>query len=84
MELTSIIGYIGFFFGVLVSVPQVIKSYRAKSTKGVSSLTYIFLLIAVCCYLVRAIAIKEWVFIFSNSFQIVITLTMLDLMQRYK
>lgn len=82
--ISKLIGWLGFFFGMFISVPQVIKSIRTKSTQGVSKLTYILLLLACACYVIRAMAIKEVIFIVSNAFQIVVAGTMLYLMRKYK
>lgn len=82
--MSIIIGWIGVLFGLFISVPQIIKSIKEKSTKGVSVATYILLFLAVSCYLVRAIAIQEAIFIVSNSFNLVVTTTMLTLFYKYR
>jgi uncharacterized protein with PQ loop repeat len=84
MDISKLVGWIGFSFGMFISVPQVIKSIRSKSTEGVSKLTYILLFLACSCYVVRALAIHEMIFIISNAFQIIVASTMLYLMERYK
>lgn len=84
MDLSKLIGWLGFSFGMFISVPQVIKSIRTKSTQGVSKLTYILLLMACACYTIRAFAIKEIIFIVSNAFQIIVAVMMLYLMRKYK
>jgi uncharacterized protein with PQ loop repeat len=84
INLSKCIGWIGISLGIFISVPQVIKSIRTKSTQGVSKLTYILLLLACVCYTVRAMAIKEIIFIVSNAFQIIVAGTMLYLMRKYK
>lgn len=83
-DLSEFIGWLGFSLGMFISVPQVVKSMRTKSTLGVSKLTYVLLLLACCCYATRAVVIKEMIFIVSNAFQIIIAGTMLYLMKRYK
>jgi uncharacterized protein with PQ loop repeat len=80
---TEIVGWLGVAFGVSVSIPQFIKSVRAKSTKGLSKHTYQLLFGAIACYLVRAIAVKEAVFIVSNSVGLVITMAILSLFKKY-
>jgi uncharacterized protein with PQ loop repeat len=84
IDLSKLIGWFGFSFGIFVSVPQVIKSIKTKSTQGVSKLTYILLFVACTCYTVRSFAIKEIIFIVSNAFQVVIAVIMLYLMRKYK
>lgn len=82
--ISKFIGWIGFSLGMFISVPQVMKSIRMHSTQGVSKLTYILLFFACICYAVRAMAIKEMIFIVSNTFQIIVAGTMLYLMRKYK
>lgn len=79
----DIIGWVGVVFGAMVTVPQVIKSSAMKSTKGVSLRSYQFLFCMVVCYLVRALEIKDPVFIVSNAMTLVVTVKMLFLFRQY-
>jgi len=81
--ITEIIGWIGVTIGIIVSFPQLIKSYREKSTKGVSERSYQLLFLTILCYLIRAIAIKELIFIVSNAVNLVITGMVLYLFKKY-
>jgi len=81
--LTEIIGWIGVVLGVAVAVPQLIKSIKAKSTKGVSKGAYQLLFLCMICYLIRAIAIKEPIFIVSNIINLVVVGAMLYLFKVY-
>ena len=81
--LTEIIGWIGVILGIAVAFPQLIKSIKEKSTKGVSKGTYQLLFLCILCYLVRAIAIKEPIFIVSNSINLVVVGAMLYLFRVY-
>lgn len=81
--LSEIIGWVGVVLGVLISVPQLIKSVKEKSTKGVSKQTYQLLFLTIFCYLIRAIAIREPVFIVSNSVNLVVTGMFLYLFKVY-
>jgi len=81
--MSVILGWIGVCFGICVSIPQVISNFKNKSTRGVSKLTYIFLLVTVCCYEIRAIAIWEPIFIVSNLCNIFIVSTVLVQMKIY-
>lgn len=80
---TEAIGWLGVAFGISVSIPQLVKSVRARSTRGLSKHTYQLLFGAIACYLVRAIAVKEPVFIVSNAFGLVITAAVLYLFRKY-
>ncbi len=69
--------------GMLTSIPQLVKSVRERSTKGLSVMTYQILFVAIACYLIRAIAIREPVFIASGVANLVLTLGMLYLFRKY-
>jgi uncharacterized protein with PQ loop repeat len=81
--ITEIIGWIGVITGIIVSFPQLIKSYKEKSTQGVSKNTYQLLFLTMLCYLIRAIAIREVIFIVSNAVNLVITGMVLYLFEKY-
>ncbi len=81
--ITELIGWIGVVTGIIVSFPQLIKSYKTKSTEGVSKGTYQLLFLTMLCYLIRAIAIKEVIFIVSNAVNLVITGMVLYLFEKY-
>ena len=81
--ISEIIGWIGVILGILVSVPQAIKSVKAKSTKGVSLQAYQLLFLTILCYLIRAIAIREPIFIVSNAVNLIVTGAVLYLFKRY-
>jgi len=66
-EIGYLIGYIGLAFGILVPIPQLIKIKRTHSLNGISLHTYIFLVIALACYLAHAIYIKSIVFTIAQS-----------------
>ena len=83
MIISEIIGWVGVVLSILISVPQFIKSVKEKSTKGLSKQTYQLLFLTVLCYLVRAIAIKEPIFIASNAINLIITGAVLYLFRRY-
>lgn len=81
--ISEIVGWLGVIIGIIVSVPQLVKSWREKSTDGLSIGTYQLLFLAVLCYLIRAIAIKEMIFIVSNAVNLVITAIVLYLFRKY-
>jgi len=83
MQWTEWVGWLGVSIGVWVNVPQAYRIWRTKSSGDVAVWTYRLLLLAVICYLIRAIAIGEWVFIVSNSIAIVVTSAVLILKRRY-
>lgn len=80
---SEVIGWLGVVLSIFISVPQFIKSVKEKSTRGLSKHTYQLLFLTVLCYLVRAIAIKEPIFIASNALNLVVTGAVLYLFKRY-
>ena len=81
--LSEAIGWLGVVFGILVSLPQIVKSIKSKSTEGVSLSTYQLLFCMVLCYLVRSVVIKDSIFIVSNVSTLLVTASMLYLFKLY-
>ena len=84
MELTVAMSWIGFITGILIGIPQIVKTIRMKSARDVSSTTFLLLLITCSCLLVRAIAIKEAAFICYYSFIILSASFQLFLIWKYR
>ena len=84
MELTVAMSWIGFVTGILIGIPQIVKTIRMKSARDVSSTTFLLLLITCSCLLVRAIAIKEVAFICYYSFIILSASFQLFLIWKYR
>lgn len=61
------VGWIGVAFGLFVAPPQLWKIIKTKRTDGISLMTYIFLFLALLCYLIHAIYIKSPVFVVAQS-----------------
>jgi uncharacterized protein with PQ loop repeat len=72
LELGYIIGYVGILFGLGVAPPQLIKIIKTNSSSDISLATYLFLCIALVCYLLHAIYIHALVFIIAQSINIVV------------
>jgi uncharacterized protein with PQ loop repeat len=83
MSITEIIGWIGVTLSIFISVPQFMQSFKKKSTEGLSKQTYQLLFLTVLCYLIRAIAIKEPIFIASSAINLIITAMVLYLFKLY-
>jgi uncharacterized protein with PQ loop repeat len=81
--LSVFIGWIGVALSVFVTLPQIVKSIKVKSTQGVSLRTYQLLFLMVLCYLIRAIEINELIFIASNGVTLAATTVMLFLFKLY-
>lgn len=83
MAWTTAVGWTGFAIGCLVNIPQIVVICRRRSGADVSALTYAMLVAMCTCYLVRAIAIREALFITSHSFGILTCGTVLALKHYY-
>jgi uncharacterized protein with PQ loop repeat len=77
MEMSQVLGWIGFVVGMLIGVPQIVKTVRTKRAGDLSAMTFVLVLITCSCMLARAIAIQEMTFIcyyilllFTNSLQL--------------
>jgi len=84
MDITIIIGFIGLVFGLMVAPPQLYKILKTKKVEGISKTTYQMLCICMVCYLIRAIEIKEWVFILSNGINLIINIIVLIMIMKYE
>ena len=84
MELSQVLSWIGTATGMLVGLPQLVKTVRTKKTGDLSGTTFILILITCACLLARAIAIKELAFIFYYTFLILVNSLQLFLIWKYK
>ena len=84
MILGELVGWLGVATGLLVAPPQLIKIIRKKSVDGISTLTYIALVVALTFYLLHAIYIHSPVFITAQSVNLVTNGTILIMLLRRK
>jgi len=77
-----VIGWVGVALGLLVAPMQLWKILRTKQINGISKATYTFLCLALVCYLVHAINIKDAVFITAQAINITINFAILILLFR--
>lgn len=82
-HVSLVIGWLAVAVGIFVNIPQAYQIWKNKSAKDVAPLTYWLLLFVVIGYLIRAVAIREAIFIVSNSLAILITVTVLLLYYKY-
>ncbi|MGW8177242.1 MAG: SemiSWEET family sugar transporter [bacterium] len=71
MELNELIGFAGIVFGFLVPLPQIQKILKTRDVSSISLGTYTFLLLAIVCYFIHAVAIQDLVFTVSNGINLV-------------
>ena len=84
MELSQVLSWIGTGTGMLIGLPQLVKTIRTKKTGDLSATTFILILITCSCLLVRAIAIEEMAFIFYYAFLIIVNSLQLFLIWKYR
>ena len=84
MELSQFLSWVGTTTGLLIGIPQLVKTLRKKKASDLSATTFILILVTCACLLVRAIAIQEPAFIFYYTFLILINSFQLFLIWKYK
>ena len=67
-----IVGWIGLGFGLAVAPPQLLKIRKSGRVDGISFHTYLFLVLALSCYLWHALYIKSLVFSVAQASNLVI------------
>jgi uncharacterized protein with PQ loop repeat len=72
MELGYIVGYMGILFGLGVAPAQLVKIIKTGKSADISLVTYVFLCLALFCYLLHAIYIKSPVFITAQAINLVV------------
>jgi len=80
----DVIGYLGGVFIMISFVPQVVKSYKTKSVKDLSTLMIIATLIGTAFWITYGFLIKALPVILMNSLFGVIVMFQLFLKMKYK
>ena len=62
----DIIGYIAASIVIITPIPQLYKIIKTKSSKDISILTYIFLLLAQILFIFYGLLKKDFIIIFTN------------------
>jgi len=75
----KLVGWLGVLLGFFVAPFQLIKILQTGVTDGISMMTYIFLCLALICYLYEAIRIKSKVFITAQSINLAANIMILVL-----
>lgn len=83
MPLIDIIGYAAGIFVAISLIPQVIKSWKTKSTKDLSLLRYLIYIIGVFLWLVYGFALHNGPMIAMNIFILSLALSVLYLKLKY-
>lgn len=84
MELIDLLGYIAGMLVVLSLVPQVVKSWKTKSTRDISLLRYIIYIIGLILWIMYAVIIKNGPVAVMNGLGLLLALSVLILKLKYK
>ncbi len=78
---------LGIMAGILTTisfVPQVIKIYRTKDAKGLSTATFTIFSCGVFLWLLYGIVVGEWPIILANGITLILILAIIVMKFRYK
>ena len=79
-----LVGWIGLGFVILVPLPQLYRMIKTGKSNDVSTLTYIFLCLALTGYLIHAVYISAPVFIVAQAFNLTTNSVILIILMRRK
>ena len=83
MTTTELIGFIAATLTTVAFLPQVIKTWKDKSTKDISLVTYSLFVAGVITWLTYGILLHSWPLIAANSVTAVFAATVLALKIKY-
>lgn len=84
MDFSQTLSWIGFVTGMLIGIPQIVKTIRARSARDVSTTTFILIVLTSGCLLARSLPINEAAFVCYYSFIIVSASVQLGLMWKFR
>ncbi len=80
----NILGYLAGILVVISLLPQVIRSWRTKSTKDLSLWKYVIYIIGLSLWITYAVLIKNGPVVAMNTIGLLLALSILYLKLRYK
>jgi len=83
MLLVDIIGYLAGFFILISIIPQIVKSWKTKSTKDLSLLRYLVYVVGVILWTVYGLALNNGPMIVINSINLCLAASMIYLKLKY-
>ena len=84
MTLPDVLGMIAGTLTTIAFVPQVVKTWRSKSTHDISYGMFILFSVGLILWLTYGIVIGAWPIIVSNTVTLALALVILGLKFRYK
>ena len=83
MTITTFIGLVAAFCTTAAFVPQVVRTWKSRSTKDISLGMFVFYATGILAWLVYGVLIRDLPLIASNGITFVLALTMLGFKLRY-
>lgn len=83
MSAADILGYTAGAITSLTFLPQVLKTWKAKSAKDVSLLMFVIAAINEAMWIVYGAMLNNWVIILTNAIVLVMSLIMIVLKLKY-
>ena len=83
MKLVDIIGFLATFTSCISLLPQTIKSFREKSTKDLSLMTLVILLLTSSLWMAYGFMTAAWAVWTTNIVMVIFSVIMLILKHRY-
>lgn len=83
MPFIDIIGYLAGFFILISIIPQIIKSWKTKSTKDLSLSRYLIYVSGVLLWLIYGIILKNGPMIIVNSINTILAISIIYLKLKY-
>jgi MtN3 and saliva related transmembrane protein len=80
----SIVGISASLLTAISSIPQLIKLIREKKAEAVSVPMFLVLITGLACWIYYGILKEDWILILSNSFSLLINLSVTLLALKYK
>ena len=83
MTLTELIGFIAATLTTIAFLPQVIKTWKDKSTKDISLVTYSLFVMGTVTWFSYGILLHSWPIILANLITFILAATVLGLKIKY-
>ena len=82
-QIADIIGYVTAGIGIVMFLPQVIKSYKIEQTKDISFLTYILLAVSTFLWVIYGVLMRAIPIILVNTVVCILSILLLFLKRKY-
>ena len=84
MTLVDLLGLVAGILTTIAFVPQVVKTWRSRSTRDISLAMSVSFSAGVALWLLYGVAIDSWPIVLANAFTLVLTLAILVLKLRHR